>query len=132
MLSIVQALALSAVLTWLMLVTASLFRTEGWTSRGRRLAFGNRDDLPEPSALAGRADRAAKNMVENLAIFIALAAAVHFAGKASPQAQFGATLFFWARLIYWPTYLAGLIYIRTLVWGVSIAGLAMMLLALWA
>ena len=43
------------------------------------------------------------------------------------QAATGATIFFWARLIYWPVYMAGIIYLRTLVWGVSIVGIAMIL-----
>jgi uncharacterized MAPEG superfamily protein len=95
-----------------------------------RIAFGNRDDVPEPEPLAGRADRAARNMLENLAIFTAVIAAVQLSGKTSAQTQFGATLFFWARLTYWPCYLAGIIYLRTAIWLVSIVGLAMVAAAI--
>jgi hypothetical protein len=49
--------------------------------------------------------------------------------QASAQTQLGATLFFWARLAYWPCYLAGIIYLRTAIWLVSIVGLAMVALA---
>ena len=118
MMTEMKALACSAVLTWLMLMAASLLRSKGWTSPGMRIAFGNRDDVPEPEPLAGRADRAARNMLENLAIFTAVIAAVQLSGKASAQTQLGATLFFWARL-------AGIIYLRTAIWLVSIVGLAM-------
>ena len=38
--------------------------------------------------------------------------------------------FFWARLTYWPVYLAGIVYLRTAVWAVSILGLAMMIFAM--
>src|SRR5262245_51268856 len=72
MMTEMTALVASALLTWLMLGTASLLRSKGWTTPGMRIAFGNRDDVPEPSPLAGRADRAAGNMLENLAIFTAL------------------------------------------------------------
>jgi uncharacterized MAPEG superfamily protein len=138
MMSITTILVWSAILTFGMLGTGSFFRNQAWAPGGFARAMGNRDDLPPPLPIAGRADRAAKNMLENLAIFTALAAAVHFAGKDSAQAQIyaqaqlGANIFFWARVAYWPVYLAGILYTRTVVWLVSIAGLAMMAAAvLW-
>jgi hypothetical protein len=60
-----RALVWCAILTFLMLVTASLLRSRGWTRPGMKIAFGNRDDLPPATPLAGRAERAARNMVEN-------------------------------------------------------------------
>jgi uncharacterized MAPEG superfamily protein len=129
MMTEVTALVWSAVLTWLMLAVASVLRARGWTTPGMAIAFGNRDDLPDASPLAGRAERAAKNMLENLALFTALVLAVRIAGKAGAQTEFGASLFFWARLAYWPTYLAGIIYLRTAIWLVSLAGLGMIAIA---
>lgn len=132
MMTIPQVLVWSAILTWLMLGTASLLRSRGWTPGGMHVALGNRDDLPPATPLAGRADRAARNMLENLAIFTAVAVALYAANKSgSAQAQLGATVFFWARLAYWPCYLAGIVYLRTAIWIVSIIGLAMMVLAMW-
>jgi uncharacterized MAPEG superfamily protein len=119
------ALIWSAVLTWLMLMTASVLRSRGWTPGGTKIAFGNRDDLPEATPLAGRADRAARNMLENLVLFSAAVLAVALADKTSAQTALGAGIFFWARLAYWPCYLAGVIYLRTALWLVSIIGLAM-------
>jgi uncharacterized MAPEG superfamily protein len=46
------------------------------------------------------------------------------------QATAGAAGFFWARVVYLPVYLLGITYLRSAVWGVGVAGLAMMLLAL--
>jgi uncharacterized MAPEG superfamily protein len=140
MMSITTILVASAILTFLMLGTASFFRNQAWAPGGIARAIGNRDNLPPLLPIAGRADRAAKNMLENLAIFTALAAAVYFVGKdgtqarldAQAQAQIGANIFFWMRVAYWPAYLAGIAYARTVVWLVSIAGLAMMAAAvLW-
>jgi uncharacterized MAPEG superfamily protein len=131
MMTEMTALVGSALLTWLMLATASLLRSKGWTTPGMRIAFGNRDDVPEPSPLAGRADRAARNMLENLAIFTALLVAAQIAGKLSTQTQLDASLFFWARLAYWPCYLAGIVYLRTAIWLVSIVGVAMIVAAMW-
>jgi uncharacterized MAPEG superfamily protein len=38
-------------------------------------------------------------------------------------------VFFWARVVYLPVYWAGITYLRSLVWAIGIAGLAMMLKA---
>src|SRR5271165_7033843 len=92
--------AYSAALTWLMLLAASLIRARAWTPRGLALAFGNRADLPEPSPLAGRADRAAKNMLENLVVFVALVFAARAGGVEAARVAPGATIFFWARVVY--------------------------------
>jgi uncharacterized MAPEG superfamily protein len=130
MMTAATALVWSAILTWLMLVTASLLRSRGWTSAGMQVALGNREDLPPATGLAGRADRAARNMVENMVLLVALVAAVYFAGKSEPQAGLGATIFFWSRLAYWPCYLAGVVYLRTAIWFVGIIGLAITAAAL--
>ena len=131
MMTEMKALVWSAVLTWLMLITASLLRSKGWTAPGMQIAFGNSGDVPEPTPLAGRADRAAKNMLENLALFTAVIVAVQTSGKGSAQTQLGASIFFWARVAYWPAYAAGIIYLRTVIWLVSIVGLAMIVAAMW-
>jgi uncharacterized MAPEG superfamily protein len=116
-------------LTWLTLLVASLLRARGWTPAGMKIAFGNRDDLPEATPLAGRADRTARNTLENFVLFAALALVAHAAG-ADARAYTGALVFFWARLVYIPVYYAGITYLRTGVWLVSIVGLAMMIAAL--
>ena len=66
-----------AIVTWASLLAASLIRAEGWTLPGMMLATGNRDDLPVPSPLAGRADRAARNTAHNFMLFAALAIVAH-------------------------------------------------------
>ena len=128
--SIIALLAWSAVLLSLMIVLAGLLKYEAWTWRGIQVMVSNRENVPPPSRLAGRADRAANNMIENLVVFAALAAAVQFAGREGGQAQLGAAVFFWTRLAYWPVYLAGIVYVRTALWIIGLIGLAIMALAL--
>jgi uncharacterized MAPEG superfamily protein len=130
MMTTVQALVWSSILTFAMLLLGLLFRTQAWSPAGMMVAFGNRDAVVAPLGIAGRADRAAKNMIEGMAMFLALALAASMAGKA-PQAAFGASVFFWARLVYWPVYLAGIPFLRTLVWLVSIVGLILILKEIW-
>jgi uncharacterized MAPEG superfamily protein len=115
-------LGLSALLLWFMLICASLLTSRAWTPGGAQIAFGNRDAVPERSPIAGRADRAARNMLEGLVLFTALVAAVRLGGK--PASAGAAALFFWARVLYFGVYLAGLRYVRTLVWIASIVALA--------
>jgi len=45
------------------------------------------------------------------------------AGKTNDMTLLGAQLFFWARLAYAAIYIAGIIWVRTLAWVVSMAGL---------
>ena len=120
-----KLLALYTLLTWVLLLTASLVRAKGWTPAGLLIAFGNRDQLPDPTAFAGRAERTAKNSLENLPLFIAVVVAARLGGGSVEAITRGATIFFWARVVYTGVYLAGIPYLRTAVWSVSIAGLLM-------
>jgi uncharacterized MAPEG superfamily protein len=119
-----------AILTFLTSLVASLIRVKGWTFPGTRLALGNRDNLPEATRFAGRAERTARNTFENFVLFAAIALVAHAAGATSPKIATGAEIFFWARVLYIPVYYAGIIYLRTAIWGVSIVGLVMMVLAI--
>jgi uncharacterized MAPEG superfamily protein len=121
-------LVLSAALTWLMVMTASSLRTRLWTPAGMRLAFGNRERMPEPSPLAARADRAARNMLENFPLFLAVLLAAHLAHAPAETLRLGAAIFFWARLVYFVVYVAGVPYVRSVVWGVSLVGLVLLAL----
>lgn len=119
-----------AVLTWLTVVVASLIRARAWTPRGLMLAFGNRDNLPPASPLAGRAERAAANTFENLLFFAVLGLAAQAAGATGERVLLGAEIFLWARVVYLPVYVIGVPFLRTGVWAVSIVGLAMMLMGM--
>ena len=127
----VMYLVASAILTWIMLLLASLIRAKAWTMPGTLLALGNRDDMPAPTVTAGRADRAARNQLESFVLFIAAFVAVHAANRTGPMVDLGAAIFFFARLAYWPTYLLGIVYLRTALWTAGIVGMGMMLSTLF-
>lgn len=91
---------------------------------------GNRQGLPELDDWAGRAQRAHRNMLENLVLFASLVLVAHVAGKNNAMTALGAQLFFWARLVYVPVYIAGITWVRTATWGVSVVGLLLILLQL--
>lgn len=123
MLTDIQALIFSALLTLVMLLTASFLRNRIWTPTGMKRGLGNRDDVPEPTALSARADRAARNMLESVPLFVCVVVAARHAGAPADQLTLGSTLFFWARLAYFGVYLAGIVYLRTAIWIVAVLGL---------
>ena len=91
---------------------------------------GNREGLPEMTGWAGRAQRAHRNMLESLVLFAALVLTAQALNKgADSMVVLGAQLFFWGRLAYAIIYVIGIPWLRTVVWFVSIVGLAMIFLA---
>jgi len=84
---------------------------------------GNREGLAPCSGWAGRAQRAHHNMLENLVLFAALVLIAVLAGRTNATTLAGAQLFFWARLAYAAVYVAGIPWLRTLVWFASVVGM---------
>jgi uncharacterized MAPEG superfamily protein len=119
-----------AIVTWLTSLVASLIRAKGWTPAGTKIALGNRDNLPEATPLAGRAQRTAANTLENFILFAAIALVAEVAGSTNSRIGTGAEIFFWARIAFIPIYYAGIIYLRTAVWLIGIIGLGLMVSAL--
>ena len=113
----------SVILAFAMDLAASAVRVNIWTPKGLMLAFGNRESLPSASPLAGRADRAARNMMVSLLLFACVVLAAHLSGKTGGRVELGAALFFWARLAYAPLYWLGIVYLRTAAWFAAIIGI---------
>ena len=91
---------------------------------------GNRQEMPPLTGWAGRAQRAHRNMLENLPLFAILVLVAAMAGRLDATTALGAQLFFWARVAHAAIYLAGLPFLRTGAWAVSMAGLVMIFLQL--
>ncbi len=91
---------------------------------------GNREAMPEIKGWGGRAARAHRNMVENLVLFAILVLVAVVAGKTNAMTLLGAQIFLGARIVYAVVYIAGVLWLRTAVWGVSVVGLAMIFLQL--
>ncbi len=84
--------------------------------------FGNRDSTPELPLWAMRAQRAHQNMNENFLHFAVLVLAANYLQVSTGLTALGATLFFWARLGFLVTYLAGIRWIRSAIYAVGLTG----------
>jgi uncharacterized MAPEG superfamily protein len=91
---------------------------------------GNREGMPEITGWAGRAKRAHLNMIENLVLFAALVLIAVAAGKANAMTATGAMIFFWGRVAYGVIYVAGISWLRTAAWFVSVIGMAIIAIEL--
>lgn len=99
-------------------------------TRERGLAWnaGPRDNSsPLKGEVAGRAQRALENFKETYPAFIALALALAVSGRTGGGGATGAWLWLGARVVYLPLYVFGVPWLRSAVYGVSLAGLVMML-----
>jgi uncharacterized MAPEG superfamily protein len=91
---------------------------------------GNREGLPEMTGWAGRAARAHRNMLESLILFAVLVLVAQIAGVRNDMTLLGAQLFFWGRVAHAIIYIAGIPWLRTAAWVVSVAGLVLIFLQL--
>lgn len=115
-------LLLSTILTFVQVLVAAMGANQ---AVGLNTLAGNREGLGEIPGWAGRAKRAHLNMIENMVLFTALVLIAAAAGKANAMTAMGAMIFFWARLAYAVIYVAGIAWLRTLAWFVSVIGMAM-------
>ena len=119
-----------AVVNWTLIVAASLIKAKAWKPSGLMAAMGNRDNEEDCSGFPARTDRAARNMLENMVLFSALALVASVAGVTDPRVELGARIFFWARLVYIPIYMIGIPVARTGIWAISVIGMGLIFAAI--
>ena len=117
----------SAALTFVLVLLAVSAAT---LETGLPMLAGNRESMPELTGWAGRAQRAHRNMLESLILFAVLVLVAQSAGVHNAMTLLGAQLFFWGRVAHGVIYLAGIPWLRTAAWTVSIIGLLLILLQL--
>jgi len=122
-------LVYAAALTFVLVLIA----VSGATMKvGLPMLAGNREGLPEFTGWVGRAVRAHRNMLESLILFAVLVLVAHIAGVRNEMTLLGAQLFFWGRVAHAVFYIAGIPWLRTAAWGVSVVGLLLIFLQLIA
>lgn len=105
----------------------------GMLDHGMAWNAGNRDTAPKPLGVhAARADRASRNFLETFVFFAAVVLALAATGRFGTDTALAAELYLGARVLYWPCYVIGIPYLRSLIWGVSMVGLVWLLVILLA
>jgi uncharacterized MAPEG superfamily protein len=94
-------------------------------------AAGPRDEPMPIHGVAGRLDRAFRNFMETFPLFAAALVVAYLGGKLGTLTLWGSSLYVAGRAVYIPVYAAGVPVLRTLVWFVSLAGLVMVLAAVF-
>jgi uncharacterized MAPEG superfamily protein len=94
-------------------------------------AAGPRDEPMQLNGVAARLDRAFKNFMETFPLFAAAIVVAYLGSKLGTLTIWGAGLYVAGRALYAPLYASGVPQIRSLVWGVSMAGLFMVVVALF-
>ena len=97
---------------------------------GLPMLMGNREDMPRLVGWVGRAERAHINILQSLVLFAVLVIVAVLTNRTNDMTLLGAQLFFWGRVAYALIYLAGIQWLRTLSWVVSIIGLVLIFLQL--
>lgn len=114
------------------LLQIALAATGSVMQRGLGWAAGARDgEARLLTGVAGRLDRARGNFLETFPLFAVAVLLALALQRHNGMTVFGAQLYFWARVAYVPAYAAGIPYLRTLIWTVSIVGIVMVLAALF-
>jgi len=120
-----KILALGAVLLFIHIFVATRFKTAQY---GRKWNVSARDEaLPPPSPVTGRTMRAQANYEETFPIAIVALLGVVIAGRTSPWTAIGGWVWLGARIVYLPLYFVGVPVVRTLVWTISMIGIAIVL-----
>lgn len=119
----VTATALITALMWVPYILSLL----GQFGVMAALSDGNAG-TPPSAVWAQRAKRAHANAVENLVVFAPLAIGIHVTGLSSGTTASACAVFFFARLVHYLVYTAGIPFVRTL--SFAVGWLCQMVLAL--
>lgn len=124
------ALAFVLILAIVQVMAAGMARTR---ELGVQWNAGPRDgEAPPPGKLAGRLLRAQANLYETLPLFIGAVIMAHVTGKDGGfLTLWGSHLYLFARVAYVPLYAFGVTGLRSLAFLVSLAGLIMVIAALF-
>lgn len=121
-------LAWTIVLGFIQVIAAAQFST---AQNGLAYGMSPRDTPPKPlTGIGGRVERAAKNLLETFPFAAAAILIAAAANRHNGLTVWGAQLYFWARLVYVPLYVAGVPGLRTVVWLASVAGVLLVLAGL--
>jgi uncharacterized MAPEG superfamily protein len=122
-----KLLAWTLVLALVQIMLPASLRTR---ETGPAYNVGPRDTPGPPvGTVTGRLIRAQHNLFETLPLFIGAVLIAHVTHQESSSTTWGAALYLGGRLLYVPLYAFGVPVVRTAAFGVALAGLVMVLVA---
>jgi uncharacterized MAPEG superfamily protein len=117
-------------LLWSVVIGLLQCLATGMAVTGQRgVTFGGsaRDDQKPIGGVGGRVIRAFANFKETYVFFVALVLVGQVLDRHSALTVLGANLYVWARVVYWPLYVAGVPMVRSVVWVIAILGIVLLL-----
>ena len=100
--------------------------------RGYRWTASPRDEtMPPLQGVAGRLDRALHNFIESFPLFAAVVLAAHVSDTHDALTEWGAQLYFWARVVYVLLYAVGIPLLRSIVWNIATLVILLFIVALF-
>lgn len=121
----IRMLLYTVILGIIQLLLATHFAT---LKRGVMWNMGTREEkMPELTGVAGRLERAFKNLLETLPFFIAAVLAVEVTDNNVYYSLWSSQIYFFSRLLYLPAYAFGIMGVRTLLWACSMLGIVLTL-----
>jgi uncharacterized MAPEG superfamily protein len=97
---------------------------------GYRWTASKRDQpMPPLTGVVSRIDQACTNFLETFPIFAAVVLVAHVANVHTPLTLWGARLYFWSRVIHGVASIAGLPWLRSGIWNVSLLGIGLLIAA---
>jgi len=92
---------------------------------GLPTAAGNQHDIAPWTGWNDRLNRAIRNLMEAIAIFVPIVIAVQIAGLNNETTAMGAQIFVIARIAHAVVYTLGVPWVRTAAWFVGVVGIIM-------
>jgi uncharacterized MAPEG superfamily protein len=118
---ILSAAAIAGVLLLLTLIQG----TRNVLVLGLPTAAGNQHDIAPWTGANDRLNRAIRNLIEAVAIFVPLAVAVEVMGLTNSTTALGAEIFLISRVIHAAVYVLGVPWVRTTAWTGGVIGILM-------
>lgn len=110
----------------IVLVTLLLLQTlVGIFQNGVGYTLSPRDEGSDGVGYGARLERAFYNMLETFPIFAAVVLMVEATESWTSITAMGAQLYFWGRVFYVPTYVAGIPLLRSIIWLVATFGMTL-------
>jgi len=122
-----QELTILTYAALLLIIQIGLSAVGGIIQNGLSYSISSRDSAKPLAGIFGRTDRALNNYYSALVLFTIAVVVLTLAGKSNDLTVNCAWVFLAARIAYIPAYIFGIIFVRSLIWGIGLTATIVML-----